>query len=531
MPCYSFYRDFNGADLFTVVNLPEQGKKFPIVLQRNPYVDQEAETPDEELAAAYYTQHKRMMDAGYAVVSQHCRGKGKSSGEFIPYINERADGLDLQQWAREQSFYNGELYLNGGSYTAAVHTITAPFAPDIKGAVIKVQDSDCYGCNYQNGFYKIGLHGGWYVSMYHKSGIKKKNYSEGVWNTLPLSDVPEMIFGEPAEDLSEILWHPDRNDPFWQTEQTGAESRVGVCHANIPILLMTGFYDIFTGGIFNLWNDMDEETRKQCALIVCPYDHSLTLNGQPIEFPEGAPETHFADPGLRWLEYIRGKVEAPVEPGKVTYYRMFENRWVTDGFAPTGKTLRIPLGTGERAYVYNPYDPTPFPFGVSRVFGGAKLQPKPDFRYDVLSFFSEPFERDTFVRGKMSAKLRVRSDCEDTCFYVRVSIEKGEGTYGLRDDIQQISNLDKHYVPGGEIEIPFSFDEHAFQIGKGERLRIDVASAAFPLYVRHTNTRGLYSEQRTAKIAHNTVICDRSALTIPIEDVTCDKGDGLGCAP
>lgn len=517
MFCDSFYHHFNGADLFTVVCLPERGDKFPIVLQRNPYVGQDADIPDAELADAYGEQNKYMTDAGYAVIIQHCRGKGKSSGDFIPYINERADGLELQNWARRQSFYNGEIFLYGGSYTAAVHTVTAPFAPDIKGAVIKVQDCDRYGCNYRNGFFKIALHGGWYVTMYKTATIKKKHYSDGVWNTLPLSAMPEMVFGEPAEDLSEILRHPDRNDPYWQTEKTGAPARAAVCRARIPILLMTGMYDIFTGGIFDLWNDMDNETRSQSALIVCPYDHSMTRNDQPFEFPEGDPESHFAEPGLRWLEYIRGKAAPPVEPGKVTYYRMFENRWQTDVFAPAKKTARIPLGTGERSYVYNPYDPTPFPFGVSRVFGGAKLQPKPDSRYDVLSFFSEPFGQDTFVRGRMSAKLRVRSDCEDTCFYMRVSLDKKEGAFGLRDDIQQISNIDKHYLPGSEIEIPFSFDEHAFIVGKGERLRIDVASAAFPLYVRHNNMRGLFSEQRTAKIAHNTVICDASALTIPVE--------------
>ena len=63
----------------------------------------------------------------------------------------------------------------------------------------------------------------------------------------------------------------------------------------------------------------------------------------------------------------------------------------------------------------------------------------------------------------------------------------------------------------------FSFDEHAFVIKKGERLRIDVSSSAFPLYVRHTNNRGLFALQTTAKIAHNTVICEKSSITLLIE--------------
>ena len=63
----------------------------------------------------------------------------------------------------------------------------------------------------------------------------------------------------------------------------------------------------------------------------------------------------------------------------------------------------------------------------------------------------------------------------------------------------------------------FSFDEHAFVIHKGEKLRIDISSSAYPHYVRHTNNRGLFSEQTTAKVAENTVILEESYLEIPID--------------
>ena len=116
----------------------------------------------------------------------------------------------------------------------------------------------------------------------------------------------------------------------------------------------------------------------------------------------------------------------------------------------------------------------------------------------------------------MKAKLKVKSNCEDTCFYIRISLCKTEGDYGLRDDINQISNFDCNYVPNNEIVMDFSFDEHAFVIHKGEKLRIDISSSAYPYYVRHTNNKGLFSEQITAKIADNTVILDKSYIEIPI---------------
>ena len=117
----------------------------------------------------------------------------------------------------------------------------------------------------------------------------------------------------------------------------------------------------------------------------------------------------------------------------------------------------------------------------------------------------------------MSAKLSVKSDCEDTCFYIRVSIEKENGDYGLRDDITSLCYQLGEYIPDAVVTLDFDFDEHAFVIRKGERLRVDISSADNEHYVRHTNQKGLYSEQTTAKIAHNTVYLQKSFLTLPVE--------------
>lgn len=81
----------------------------------------------------------------------------------------------------------------------------------------------------------------------------------------------------------------------------------------------------------------------------------------------------------------------------------------------------------------------------------------------------------------------------------------------------QISNFCEEYVSNSEILMDFSFDDHAFVIQKGERLRIDISSSAFPHYVRHTNRKGLFSAQTETKVAHNTVILKDSYLEIPVE--------------
>ena len=88
--------------------------------------------------------------------------------------------------------------------------------------------------------------------------------------------------------------------------------------------------------------------------------------------------------------------------------------------------------------------------------------------------------------------------------------------FGLRDDINQISGFVDEYCPNDEIDMSFSFDEHAFLVKKGERIRIDISSSAWPHYVPHTNQKGLFSEQKTARIAKNTVDLSESYIEFPI---------------
>lgn len=511
------YLEISDAQLFTVICLPSESGKFPTVIMRSPYVDVGESISEEEICANILKEKKIWLDNGYAVIYQHCRGRGKSTGDCIPYINEREDGLFLQEWIRQQPFYNGELYLCGGSYSSSVHFVTAPFADDIKGAVLRVQDCERYNCNYRNGFYKIGLHGGWYVGMYKKKSMPNKNYTTESYNMLPLSDFSKTVFGESAEDFDEILRHPDKTDAFWKTRYGGGEAHNAIKHANIPILLVTGFYDIYTGGVFDMWNSLDSETKSKSAFAVHPFDHGCNGESQPINFENGNINKEFENFSVKWLDSVRGKCEPPFPKSKVTYYKLFGNKWCCDEFNTSKQYQKIGLGKDVASYVYNPNNPATFKGGLSANFGGNAWQDHPNLRDDIITVYTAEFIEDTFVKGKMKAKLKVKSDCEDTCFYMRISLCKTDGDYGIRDDINQISNFCPNYTPNEEIEMDFSFDEHAFVIKKGEKLRIDISSSAFPLYVRHTNNRGLFSKQTKTKIATNTVILENSYIEIPID--------------
>ena len=73
----TYYIPVDEAELFTVVCLPEGSGKYPTVIYRSPYMDQLRKMTDEEAAADRAAFCKHFTDAGYAVVHQNCRGRGK----------------------------------------------------------------------------------------------------------------------------------------------------------------------------------------------------------------------------------------------------------------------------------------------------------------------------------------------------------------------------------------------------------------------------------------------------------------------
>ena len=62
------------------------------------------------LIAEYFVQH------GYRVVAQDVRGKFRSSGDALLFVNEANDGYDTIDWITRQSWSNGHVAMWGDSY-------------------------------------------------------------------------------------------------------------------------------------------------------------------------------------------------------------------------------------------------------------------------------------------------------------------------------------------------------------------------------------------------------------------------------
>lgn len=521
----------DGLKIYTYGNVPPEGEKCAIILQRNPYVAEEPVNMPNFAAG-----NLGSLKNGYAHICQHCRGCGMSEGDWIPYKNERADGLALLDWVRKLPFYNGEIFLTGGSYLSSVHLLyldTNP--PDVKGAVLSVQDCNRYNVLYRNGFFKAGLHGGWFVSGYKKKNHDLQRDRSVTFFQFPALDFSRRYFGEPVPELDAELSHPREDDPFWKTPAGGSDSFNALTNSTVPVLLTTNWYDIYTGGLFDMWERLSDERRAQCALLVGAYDHGGRWKEEnaatPIQFPNGSIFEEFPGMESEWFDHLKkGMPLQKIPKGKITYFSLYENEWKSVEHLKNGPVVRRfylnadkngrktlgpqAVAPAEISYQYDPRNPAPFPGGLCLNFGGMQIQPEPDFRPDVKSFLSEPFEEDADVQGRMTLHLVGKSDREDTCFYARLSLIKEDGkAYPLRDDISSLCYTTPDYTPGTEKTIDFTFSDHAFRIGKGERLRLDVSSSCGH-FLPHTNVKGLQAAQREPLIAQNTVVTGKSFLTI-----------------
>ena len=57
----------------------------------------------------------------------------------------------------------------------------------------------------------------------------------------------------------------------------------------------------------------------------------------PIQFENGKTIHAFENYRARWLDAVRGKCDFPFEKGKITYYKVFDEKWCCDDFYDADK--------------------------------------------------------------------------------------------------------------------------------------------------------------------------------------------------
>jgi X-Pro dipeptidyl-peptidase (S15 family) len=113
----------DGVLLAANVWRPVEGRA-PTLLVRLPY-SKDIEAP----LGDYFPNIPTLLEAGYAVVMQDCRGTFRSEGEFVPHAADRTDGEDTIAWIAEQPWSDGTVGMYGPSYLGMVQWEAAVMKP------------------------------------------------------------------------------------------------------------------------------------------------------------------------------------------------------------------------------------------------------------------------------------------------------------------------------------------------------------------------------------------------------------------
>ena len=518
----------DGTKLYTRVILPEEEGAWPVSFSRSPYDARDfvLDENDPEISS--------FIAAGYALVHQSCRGTARSEGFFAPFETEREDGLDALQWIREQPFYNGEIYVHGGSYGSYVHMAYLPDHPEgVKGAMLWIMPPRMDEGMHVHDMLKQDILLPWYIQQYHKNQTD---------TAAIMADFPALALKRPLyKAISryheggcpeyEALTRDGLGGAAWMKQPGAGDAREAFRALDIPILIIEGWYDIYIGNGRSMWEDLSPETKAKSAMLMGPWPHKCGLIDPDwdLDLPDGelAPGAK-----LNWFNHIRtGAPLAFAEEGRVKYYTIGAGTWHSVPALPeveiqqalylnqAGEMAFAPGDMAEMTYAYDPENPTRFECGSNAfctVKRGVRVDEVCRYGEDVLTFTTAPLEEDITITGEIGVALHVRSDCEDTAFFLRLEALVGGKWLPVQETISTLRRCCPDYVPGTEAVVTMQTAPTAWRFAKGSQLRAHVASASFPTYPAHGNTAVPVQEQVETKIAHNTVLLGKSQVLLPI---------------
>jgi len=165
--------------------------------------------------------------------------------------------------------------------------------------------------------------------------------------------------------------------------------------------------------------------------------------------------------------------------------------WPPPGAAETRLYLSAPDGLapapgepGEAAWVHDPADLVPstivdpFSFLLEHPDEGEVAA-----RPDVVVFTGEPLAAPLTLAGRVAAHLWVGSDGPSMCVHVKlVDVAPDEASHILLYGQELVER------PGGSTSVEVYLGHTGHRIPAGHRLRLQIASSDYPLYVPHPGT-------------------------------------------
>ncbi len=503
----------DGATLVSDHYYPPQPGPHPTLLMRQPYGRDIASTV-VYAHPAWFARH------GYNVVIQDVRGRGGSNGIFYPFRYERRDGAETIAWLRTRPECNGRIGMYGFSYQGATQLLAAAEQPEGLACIAPAMTAaDLYrGWFYHHGALRLASALGWGLQMLKEDArrlglTEASTRIEAAWanvrmqaNHLPYAEHPAIT--DPALPSYVRDWFEhDAPGEFWSAMDVSA------CAANIkvPALHVSGWYDTYLEGSIAGY-----ELLRAHAATEHAREHQYLLAGPWVHIPWGdrVGETSLGNEALldtdtlllRWFDHWLKDANTFANEPRVRHFALGVNRWMAANVAQGSEEHVLSLSSKGRAesrkgdgvltrgkptgdpdiIVYDPEVPVYAP-GGPMAMSGAFDQAAMEQGNNVLVYTGEPLKSPLHVFGRPAVDLFVQTSSPFADVVVKLVRVLPSG----RAEFISIGIARASYLFGKDsaADTPqrwqFKLEPTSCVFAASERLRLEIAGCAFPLYDRN----------------------------------------------
>jgi uncharacterized protein len=513
----------DGIELVSDHYYPSGFASHPTLLMRQPYGREIAST-------VVYAHPVWFARHGYNVVIQDVRGRGDSQGEFYPFRNEGRDGAETIAWLRTRPESNGLVGMYGFSYQGMTQLLAAAEQPEGLACIAPGMTAhDLYhDWFYHQGALRFASTLGWGLQLLKGDTrrLKLREASERLehaWShlaaqtsVLPFREHPAIHAKDGGEDVPRYVrdWfaHEEPGEYWAQLDLSNSVNRVSV-----PALHVSGWYDMFLGGSIENFIAL-----SQHAATAMAREHQYLIAGPWVHIPWG-DRIGTADFGhdalldtdtilLRWFDrWLKDSGELEPEP-KIRHFVLGENRWRQTDAWPKRAKYALYLHSEGRAnsrkgdgllseaaprteepcdiFVYDPEVPVLAP-GGSTAESGQFDQSRIELGNNVLVYTSEQLLQPLRMFGIPRVALYCSSSSGHTDFTAKLVRLRGNGAAEfICIGIARSSWLfaESGYT-ADKIQLwEFNLEPTSCSFDAGDRIRLEIASSAFPLFDRNPGT-------------------------------------------
>jgi uncharacterized protein len=470
-----------------------------------------------------------MAKGGYACMHVDVRGRGDSDGSFQPYRNDGPDGAYVIAWAAAQEWCTGDVATLGGSYGGRIQWLAAlEQPPALRAMVCVVTPSDPFV------EWPTGLPTPMHINWFRATDGRMPQYIDDV-DWMEVYRHRPLLTMDEAAGFAAPLWREELRhrtlDGWW--EPVRYQHRIA--EIDVPVLHISGWYDDEQIGTPANFAAMVAAGRSGQRLLMGPWGHAVNMVRKLGEVDFGPDALIDMDAyTLAFLdEHVKGIKPDPA-PAPVRIFVMGANEWRDEQAWPPadapstvfhlssgghansryGDGLLVPAAvTDEQTpdeWTHDPDRPIPFITDQSSAqIGGPDDYHGVESRGDVLVFTSDPLSEPLEVIGPVKVVAHVATSAADTDVTAKLlDVHPGGFAQRLCDGVARLRYRDgfdaeRPVTPGEVYEVEIRMWDTCVRLPAGHRLRVEIASSAFPKFDVNLGTGGDMITETEGVIATN----------------------------